>query len=184
MRDFLRNPKPLRPEHAPEIGTFEERLIRCQPELLRYAKSVAKNIALARDLVQETYLRALERHKEDPQEIKSMIAWTTTILQRLYLGHKKRAYVQKEVGGEEAEEAFETAESPEPELGDTLHDIRTRNKMYDTIDTLSKQQYEVITGRLRGESYKRIARKIGVSPKTVEEHLDRAQKTLKRKMGE
>lgn len=184
MKDFLRNPKPLRPEHTPEIGTFEERLIRCQPELLRYAKSVAKNITLARDLVQETSLRALESHEKNPQKIEKMIAWTTAILQRLYIGHTERAYVKKEVDGEEAEEAFETAESPDPELGDAYDKPRIENKKHNLIDQLSARQYEVVTRRLKGEPYKVIARNMGISPKTVEEQMDRAQKTLRKKMRE
>ncbi len=185
MRDFLRNPRPQRPERGPETGTFGERLIKCRPELLKYAKGLAKNIALAKDLVQETSLRALESHRKNPQEIKNMIAWTTTILQRLYIGHTERAYVKKEVGGEEAEEAFETAESPEPELGDALDARRVANKVLNKIEWLPKKQNEVLSRKILGDTNREISDAMGNMPvKTIEDHLTKAKKNVRRWMPE
>lgn len=185
MKDFLRNPRPQRPEQAPETGTFEERLIRCRPKLLQYAGERTEDNALIEDLVQQTLLNALEQHSEKPEkDIRDMNAWTKQILRNLYANHLRFLRARNEVGGQEAEEVFETAESPEPELGDAYDKPRIENRKHNLIDQLSAKQYEVVTSRLKGEPYKVIAKKMGISPRTVEEQLDRAQKKLRKEMAE
>jgi len=170
---------------APKRERLKERLIRCRPKLLKYAGERSKDSALIKDLVQQTLLNALQRHHDEPQKaIRDMDAWTKEILRNLYANHLRFLRVRNEVGEKEAEEAFETAESPEPELGDAYDEPRVQIRRNNLIDQLSAKQYEVVTRRLKGEPYKVIARQMGISPKTVEEHLDRAQQTLKRKMQE
>jgi RNA polymerase sigma-70 factor (ECF subfamily) len=73
---------------------FNTALIELEPNLERFAYSLTANSEDARDLLQETYLKALT-YKDKFEENTNIKAWTFTIMKNTFINNYRKAVKQR-----------------------------------------------------------------------------------------
>jgi RNA polymerase sigma-70 factor (ECF subfamily) len=73
---------------------FNTALIELEPNLERFAYSLTANPEDARDLLQETYLKALT-YKDKFEENTNIKAWTFTIMKNTFINNYRKAVKQR-----------------------------------------------------------------------------------------
>ena len=154
-------------------GRFNELAEAYSTDLYRYAMWICGNDALAKDLVQETFLRAW-RALDSLKDVKAAKSWLITILRREYARTFERKVpkftnVDKVVVVEQ--------EELEP-------DARTeRDLLRNGIMKLeSKYRDPLLLQVVFGHSCKEISSQLGISKSAVMTQLFRAREKLKRQM--
>lgn len=148
-----------------------------RPALLRTAERMCGNRADAEDLLQEVFLRAVERGI--PAEVRNIPAWLTTSLHNLFIDRCRS--MTRRPGHEFINDShhdsltqFEPA-APEPLWSDiTVADIR---EACDAIKPVYGEVYRLAT--FQNQSYAEIAQRLGITRSTVCIRLHRARKMLR-----
>jgi RNA polymerase sigma-70 factor (ECF subfamily) len=156
---------PEPPESFAKISGLYEAMLQ------RHALHLAGNPEVARDLVQETLLRALT-HLDQLQPGTNPAAWLTTILTRLFYDHLKHQKVELKAVPELAtlEEVMSS-----PTLGTT-----TDADLYAAIQALEPELREVVElCYLQQMRYREAAEKLGVPVGTIGTRLLRARARLR-----
>ena len=142
-------------------------------DLYRYAMWICGNDALAKDLVQETFLRAwkaLDKLK-DSGAVKS---WLITILRREYA----RTFERKVPKFSDIDHVVvEDEREPVPE-----DEMETRLLRREIASLAPKYREPLLMQVVMGYSCKEIAKELGVSKSAVMTQLFRAREQLKEKM--
>jgi len=144
-------------------------------DLFRYAMWMCGNEALARDLVQETCLRAWKAlHRL--QDEKAAKSWLITILRREYA----RTFERK------VPPIANLDAIVEPESGEPEPDERAEVRLLRAgIASLSKKYREpLLLQVVMGYSCQEIADELGISKNAVMTQLFRARQQLKEKLGQ
>jgi RNA polymerase sigma-70 factor (ECF subfamily) len=139
--------------------------------LQRVAVRLSGDAALAQDLVQDTYVRALQRFDRFEAGTNAR-AWLVTILTHLYYDHCKHEKVVHK-----GEPALANAEAVDydPTIT-TISDAR----LYAAIRQLAPELREVVElCSLQQRSYREAAEQLGVPPGTIGTRLMRARAALK-----
>lgn len=159
----------------PETRSLKEVLADAEPTLLRFARRICEDRGDARDLVQETFLRAC-RHGV-PQGIHCTRAWLTTIMQHVFLDRcraaSRRPRPQAFDDGLRVA-SFEQAMPEPPWSRITIEDIR---EALDQIEQVYRDVY--VLHAFDRLSYKDIARKLSIKRMTVGTRLNRAREQLR-----
>ena len=148
--------------------------------LFGYAMVLTRNRAEAEDLVQETYLRALEAMSR-LRENSNIKGWLFTILRNIWLNElrrRKSAPINVETSGEG--QVLDTL----ADTGKDAHDIFVNNEnsaaIRKAINDLPLEFREVVVLREFHElSYHQIAGVLGCPPGTVMSRLGRARAKLR-----
>lgn len=152
--------------------TFDQVYTRHWKPLYRTAFHILKDEQAAEDIIQDTFVRLWE--KWDTILHINIKGWLFTTSYHLVL--KKLKQLQ-------ANESIEHANFPEPLAGEADEPIRTRQlqlQVETCVNNLPDQCRRVYTMSKRQEfSIKRIARELGISPKTVEYHVSTALKRIR-----
>ena len=82
---------------------FTTALVELEPNLERFAYSLTANPDDARDLLQETFLKALT-YKDKFQENTNIKAWTFTIMKNTFINDYRRRIKRQTMFGEEVHE--------------------------------------------------------------------------------
>jgi RNA polymerase sigma-70 factor, ECF subfamily len=157
----------VRDEEAHEQGSllFDAHHLR----LFRLARRLSSSHDEARDLVQETFVRALRSGTGLPSDRQEQEAWLVTALVNLARDRGRRAAVRLKNAGEAQMEP-----GPGPEAG-----YVARIAVGRALQRLDPRRRAVIVlHELDGEPVKRIAMLLGIAPVTVRWHLARARKQL------
>jgi RNA polymerase sigma-70 factor (ECF subfamily) len=142
-------------------------------ELSEIALAMARNRALAQDVLQETFLRYfLTRMHGD--EIADERAWLGRVMRDLILDWKRSAQVQAAVTLEEADGAV--GETPE----DRDSGERRLTSVMRALRMLAPREQQCINLRARGLAYREIASAMHVDVGTVGALLNRAVRKLRR----
>ncbi len=144
-------------------------------DLYRYAMWICGNDALAKDLVQETYLRAWKA-LDRLQDVKAAKSWLITILRREYARTFERKVPQ-----------FTDVDSVVvPEKDELEPDERTeRALLRQGIASLAPRYREPLMLQVvMGYSCEEIATELGISKSAVMTQLFRAREKLKAKLQE
>jgi RNA polymerase sigma-70 factor, ECF subfamily len=156
-----------------DVGPFNEIAERHRSCLLRTAVRLSGDAEVARDLVQETLLRALLRFHKFEQGTNAR-AWLVTILTRLYLDHVKHEQVVTR-----AKPKLVTSEVVSSDIDMTIS-IGRDEALRAAIKALEPDLREVVECcYMQGMSYKSIADKLGIAIGTVGTRLQRARERLK-----
>lgn len=148
---------------------FNQELVRCIPEMERYARRLTRNAAAADDLVQDCLERAL-RNRDKFEPGTNLEAWLCTILKNLHFTNWKR---ERRVATVELEEETITT-APVQE-----HRIMLR-EVGEVVATLSADHHDLIRlVALHGDSYQDAAVAMGVSIGTIRSRLSRARSQLR-----
>jgi RNA polymerase sigma-70 factor (ECF subfamily) len=155
---------------------FSDILLACHLSLYRYARSLTREPALAEDLVQEAYRRALASERRPmPLTEDSTRAWLFTIVRNLW--HNELRQRNRWAGcAVPVEEADASLESLDVQLTRKLLQSEVRH----AIDMLQEAHREVILLRdIEGLSYAEIAQILDCPCGTVMSRLARARESLR-----
>lgn len=155
--------------------TFKSELLSVIPNLRAFALSLTKTADKADDLVQETLMKAWNKHHLF-QPGTNLKAWTFTIMRNeFYSQMRKRG---REVQDSEGVLASQLASHPEQQGHMDLQDFRT------ALDRLPEEQREalVLIGA-SGFSYEEAASIVGVAVGTIKSRVSRARARLVDELG-
>ncbi len=168
-------------------ATFDAEVLAALPHVLRFARSLAHDPALADDLVQETYLRAYRswstfRPGHDARR------WLFTICRNVFLRHREREERVVDTSGEDAElESLATARehgaAARSGLGDLLDRIDVAPAIRAALAAVPEvYRTAVLLVDVEGESYESAAEVLGVPVGTVRSRLFRARRLLQQSL--
>lgn len=143
-------------------------------EIRLYLLTLSKNEAVAEDLTQETFLKAL---LSLPAEHPNVRAWLYTVARNLYFDSRKkdRRIVQDEIPDREDDV------HPGPE--DTILASERDRALMRAVSELEERKREIVQLHyLSGVPLKDVAALIGISPENARVLLFRAKKELRSKM--
>lgn len=143
--------------------------------LLRYAHSLLRQEAAAQDVVQQAFMEVWDmRERLDPdQSLKAL----------LYRIVRNRAYNQKRNAANrrsKREEMTYDTRPPQDDPQGALDAERLERRLNDWIDALPERQQEALRlSRFEDLSHDEIASVMGISPRTVNNHIVRALRRLR-----
>lgn len=138
--------------------------------LLGLAVRLSGNRAVAEDLVQDTFKRALRRFGELRPD-SPIRAWLATILTRLFLDHNKHNRV--------VERAIAKLSTEDDIANDPIPREISHAALRDAIEQLEPELREIIECHLAGMAYKQIAAELRIPIGTVSSRMKRARERLK-----
>ncbi|MBC7843432.1 MAG: sigma-70 family RNA polymerase sigma factor [Gemmatimonadaceae bacterium] len=168
-------------------AAFDAQVLAALPHVVRFARALAHDDALADDLVQETYLRAYRswatfRAGADARR------WLFTICRNVYLRHRERESRVVDTSGEDAEleslaAAVEHGQAERSGLGDLLDRIEVAPAIRSALAAVPEvYRTAVILVDVEGESYEAAAEVLGVPVGTVRSRLFRARRLLQQSL--
>jgi RNA polymerase sigma-70 factor (ECF subfamily) len=139
----------------------------CYPELIRFLKRVSSDAAQAEDLAQEAGIRLIALARREPVENP-----------RAFLFHAAANLARDQLRRRMVADGHAALQMlPEPALG-ADHVASAREEVAvvaKEIQNLPRRAREVLLlARVEGLAQKEIAARLGLAPKTVENHLTRA----------
>lgn len=149
--------------------------------LFRYVCSITKEAASARDVTQDVFIRLWEvRDSLDPSQ--SLEAYLYRMARNRAYNHERRLQTRTEK--EDAVREQSTAQPAAPEQPDILTDAqRLEDRLQHWIDQLPDRQREaLILSRYEGLSHDTIAEVMEISSRTVNNHIVRALKRLRKRI--
>ncbi len=161
-------------------SAFESLFRALHPVLLDFADRMLGDRAAARDLVQEAFVRFWEhRERHDPSGSPKALLFRT--VRNLALNQIRDLRRREELLSGEAPMENPTAPSPD----DLLDRQELGDRLREWIDGLPERQREaLVLSRFEGLSHEEIAEVMEVSPRTVNNHLVRALRSLRERMSE
>ena len=166
---------------ASDRGAFEQVFRRLREGLLRYVRSIVERDAVAHDLVQDVfvYLWGLRETLDPSRPLKAY----------LYRMARNRAYrfLRDERAHAEKHEILKRQASAQTTGSDELEarldaEVLSR-RLRAWIGALPKRQREaLLLSRIHGLSHREIASIMGVSPRTVNNHIVRALEHLQERV--
>ena len=166
---------------------FDATVLAALPHVVRFARSLAHDEALADDLVQETYLRAYRSWATFKPGADAR-RWLFTICRKVYLRHRDREARVVDTSGEDAEleslaAAVEHGQADRSGLGDLLDRIEVAPAIRQALaDVPEVYRTAAILVDVEGESYDAAAEILGVPVGTVRSRLFRARRLLQQSL--
>lgn len=171
---------------APDPG-FDALVLAALPHVLRFARSLAHDDALAEDLVQETYLRAY-RSRDTFRAGADARRWLFTICRNVYLRQRERESRVVDTSGEDAEleslaAAMEHGAAAHDGLGDLLDRVDVAPAIRAALAAVPEvYRTAALLVDVEGESYEAAAEILGVPVGTVRSRLFRARRLLQQSL--
>ncbi len=172
---------------TPRDAEFDAQVLAALPHVVRFARSLAHDDALADDLVQETYLRAY-RSWSTFRPGADARRWLFTICRNVYLRHREREGRVVDTSGEDAEleslaAAVEHGAAERSGLGDLLDRIDVGPAIRAALAAVPEvYRTAAILVDVEGESYEAAADILGVPVGTVRSRLFRARRLLQQSL--
>jgi RNA polymerase sigma-70 factor, ECF subfamily len=174
-------PAAASPASAPH-GAFAIACLPHQPELFGVAMRICRDPDTAKDLVQETLLRAMVAW-DSFEPGSNLRAWLFRILTNAFInGYRKRRRHQRfasERPGDALTALYGRDQDTTDDLEETLYGNQLSDEVTGALAKLGADYREVVErADLRGEKYKDIAEAQGVPIGTVMSRLFRARRVL------
>jgi RNA polymerase sigma-70 factor (ECF subfamily) len=171
-------------------GNHREFATACLPhqqEMYAVAMRIARDPDTAKDLVQETLLRAMVAW-DSFEPGSNLRAWLFRILTNAFInGYRKRRRHQKfatERPGDALTALYGKAEDTTEDLEDTLYGNQLSDQVEGALAKLGPDYRDVVErADLKGEKYKDIADALHVPIGTVMSRLFRARRVLETELG-
>jgi RNA polymerase sigma-70 factor (ECF subfamily) len=158
------------------LSTFAEH----REALLRFLHRKLRNLALAEDLAQETWLRAA--NAQSTSTIENPRGFLFRIASNLALDHQRHASHRIELPAVAAVAEAVPDRQPSPETV-TLYRSEL-DRLVRVVDGLSPRCREVfVLGKFEGMSLAEIAQRLGISRNTVVTHMVNALAAIEREMA-
>ena len=154
---------------------FNNALINMEDSLERFALSLTSNREEAKDLLQETYLKALT-YREKFVEFTNLKAWAYTIMKNTFINNYRKA-VRENTTVDNTKDLYYLNNSKESHLErpDSEYSIQEINKAIDKLDDDFKVPFRMHT---EGYKYKEIADKLDLKIGTVKSRIFFTRKKL------
>lgn len=151
------------------------------PALYRFALSISRNPELAADLVQDTFVRALERSDQYRGDA-SVRAWLRTILHNLAIDRARRA--AREIVMEDVEDSWrDDAYTLDPAA--VVEQTQTRDELEDALARLPFiYRVAVVLHDVDGWTTREIAELQGISLSAAKQRLRRGRMALTTALAE
>lgn len=168
-------------------AAFDAQVLAALPHLVRFARALAHDEALADDLVQETYLRAYRSWATFKPGADAR-RWLFTICRNVFLRHREREGRVVDTSGEDAEleslaAASEHGQAERAGLGDLLDRIDVAPAIRAALAAVPEvYRTAAILVDVEGESYEAAAEVLGVPVGTVRSRLFRARRLLQQSL--
>jgi RNA polymerase sigma factor (sigma-70 family) len=154
---------------------FNHRLTSLQDNLHYFAMTLTSNSEEAKDLVQDTYVKALT-NRDKFEDNTNLKAWTFTIMKNTFINNYRRNLRTNAIIDTTEDLYFlnlpKESGIPSPESQISLKDIQKR---VDMLDADQKIPFEMHT---QGYKYKEIADKLQISIGTVKSRIFFGRKKL------
>jgi len=158
---------------------FNFELIHLKENLSKFAYSLTSNSEDARDLLQDTYLKALT-NRDKFVDHSNLKAWTFTIMKNTFINNYRRA-IKMNTAVDKTKAAFHLNQPQDsgfshPESQYSEHEIN------ETIDTLTDEFRTPFRMHTEGYKYKEIADKLDLKIGTVKSRIFFSRKKLMDKL--
>ncbi|MFT5165547.1 MAG: RNA polymerase sigma-70 factor (ECF subfamily) [Saprospiraceae bacterium] len=141
--------------------------------LLATAINLLKDVNLAKDVVQEVFFQIWKKREE-------------IIIESSMSGYLKRAVINRSINQIKSrkkmvsENHFQQMHSNQPSVTEDLETQHLNEVLQKALDSLPERcRLVFVMRRMEGMSHKEIAEKLNISPKTIENQITKALKTLK-----
>lgn len=155
--------------------SFERDLVELRPRLLSLARKLARDNETARDLVQDTLLRALER-KETFAPGSNLKGWTATIMYNLWINsvrHRTR-FQHVSLASPEAESLYAPVIGPSQEYAHALKQVLLRIREYVKPGMI----HPVLLAALGWEQHE-ISARVGIPQGSVKSRVSRGRSAIR-----
>jgi len=158
---------------------FKNRVIALQSDLLRFAMGFTSNMDDAKDLLQETYLKAIiNQEKFSPST--NLAAWLYTIMKNTYINdYRRKEKVREKV--DSSDHSYASASMKQSE-GQSPDDEYSVNEIRQNIKGLNDELRIPFEMYISGHKYREIAKSRNLSIGTVKSRIFFARKKLKQKV--
>lgn len=157
---------------------FNTQLTNLESSLKRYASILTPNREDANDLLQETYLRALDNKEMFiSSQYKNLRGWTYTIMKNIFINNYRRVKNQKSKLENLSKFNLTTQENY---VYDNLFNKFQLSEMNKAIENLDNNQKKPLLMHLSGFKYKEIADELGVNIGTIKSRIFFARNNLKK----
>ena len=155
---------------------FSELFEAMQVRLLQYAFGITRDREVARDIVQDTFLKLWQiRETVDPG--RSLKALLYTIVRNLALNSQRAAGRTNGVFPEHG------IADPAPSADESVHADLVQKALYRFIDELpERRRMAFVLTRFEGLSHDEVAQAMNLTPRTVNTHIVLAMKDLRKRM--
>jgi len=146
-------------------------------EILCYVQRLTNDKDLAKDLTQDTYIRALEVDKKSTMSIEK--SYLYKIARNLVIDKVRRSKVITQMPYDEETHCNEQKDSPEG----IIYDEFNQEKLKECIQNLPRRNKQAFVLYLyKGYSRKEISEIMGISTNAVEKNITRATLKIKEEM--
>jgi RNA polymerase sigma-70 factor (ECF subfamily) len=163
---------------ASDTDALDELFDAMHDRLLAFGVSLVGDVAVARDLVQETFIRTWERRATLDASL-SLRALMFRTLKNLASNHRRDARTRDRLLAQEGAVTMPNALQPDEVLLANELDARLRQ----WVDELPDRQREaLVLSRYQGLSHAEVADVMAITPITVNNHLVKALATLRARL--
>jgi len=152
---------------------FQYKLIDLQESLMRFAYSLTADKDDAKDLVQETYLKALT-YRDKFEDDTNMKAWTFTIMKNTFINIYRKAKKQNTTF-DSSDNQFLTNSKTENNDPASQYSHNEINKKIEELDDAFRIPFQMHTS---GYKYKEIAENLNLKIGTVKSRIFLSRKQL------
>ncbi|MCB0766300.1 MAG: RNA polymerase sigma factor [Flavobacteriales bacterium] len=157
---------------------FNDQLVRSQKGLYHYALSLTHDPERARDLVQDSYLKALS-NREKFTHGTDLKGWLTTITRNQFINGYRRQRLSRVLEGDIERPIVARTSGPDhdPTVG---MDARRATEYLERMRPMFREPFKLFQDGFR---YQEIAEKVGVPLGTVKSRIHQARQELMAVLG-
>ena len=159
---------------------FQYELINLQENLMRFAYSLTTDTDKAKDLVQETFLKALKYYDMYVHE-SNLKAWTCTIMKNTFINNYNKVMCHIRYHNQ-TKEGFYVG-YPHASCNEDASSAYTSKELEKTIEALDSQFKLPFKMHLEGFKYKEIADILDLKLGTVKSRIYFARRKLMKQLG-
>ena len=162
-----------------QTHAFDQMFDRYSQQLYRFSKSLLKNHEDAEEVVQEVFFRIWKK-RDELNERKSFQSFLFSIAYNLIVDKFRQRVKDQKHEQFLIKQAQQNYLNPENEL--EYRELKKQvNKAITELPEQRKKIYQL--NREKGLSYKEIAGRLRIKPKTVENHINLALKHIRKRLG-
>lgn len=154
------------------ITEFNHQLLKLDRQLMGYASSLTESRYDAEDLLQETYLKALQ-YRDKFKPLTNLKAWTFTIMKNTFINKYRRLKLEK--NNLQKKDNNENNEF----VNDFMGSQQVMNDISGNINDLDDKHKLPLQMLLSGYKYEEIAKYLDLNIGTVKSRIFFARKRLK-----
>lgn len=154
---------------------FHQGIIECLPHLRGFAHLLARNHALAEDLVQDTVLRAIS-HRDQFKPGTNLRGWLVIILRNRYFNERRRDAV-RQTGAQ----ILSAADTPRSGGQEEHLELRDFSRAFDRLPPAQREALLLVG--VNGNSYEEAAAAANCAVGTMKSRVSRARAFLQAALG-